>query len=436
MTENGENTMSKKFIACIYLYEGKAVKGIRDFSILSMDPVSLAISYGDAETDALMIFDLSYNDATHEEAILLMKQIAKSVAVPVYAGGNIRRMEDVKKILYTGCKKAVLNLGKDSSYEILEEVSRKFGSEKIGASFMDTERITINPEALEKYASELICLDEHEIKHALPLSPLPMIVMLPEISLDKMLSFLENAKVSGISGSLVNDNLKELGSLKEIAADRGIDIHIFKPQLPFQELKTGPDGLVPVVVQDYSSGQVLMVAYMNEEAYNRTCRTGKMTYYSRSRKELWIKGMTSGHFQYVKSLSIDCDNDTLLAKVKQIGAACHTGNYSCFYRDLIPMEEEEAPDNPLTVFENVTNIIKDRKLHPKEGSYTNYLFDKGIDKILKKLGEEATEIVIAAKNPNPEEIKYEISDFLYHMMVLMVEKGVTWEEITSDLAKR
>ena len=145
--------------------------------------------------------------------------------------------------------------------------------------------------------------------------------------------------------------------------------------------------------------------------------------------------MTSGHFQYVKSLSIDCDNDTLLAKVKQIGAACHTGNYSCFYRDLIPMEEEDV-ENPLTVFENVTNIIKDRKLHPKEGSYTNYLFDKGIDKILKKLGEEATEIVIAAKNPNPEEIKYEISDFLYHMMVLMVEKGVTWEDITSDLAKR
>lgn len=100
------------------------------------------------------------------------------------------------------------------------------------------------------------------------------------------------------------------------------------------------------------------------------------------------------------------------------------------------MEEEDTPENPLTVFENVTNIIKDRKLHPKEGSYTNYLFDKGIDKILKKLGEEATEIVIAAKNPNPEEIKYEISDFLYHMMVLMVEKGVTWEEITSDLAKR
>ena len=428
--------MTKKFAACIYLYENKAVKGFSDHSILSTDPVSLAMSYGDAETDAIIVFDLSYNDATHEESILLMKQIAESVAVPVYGAGNIKRMEDVKKILYAGCKKAILNLGKDSSYEILEEVSKKFGRDKIGASFKEAQRMMINPDGLEKYASELICLDEHEIKYAMPLCPLPMVVMLPEISLDKTLSLLENSKVGGITGALVNDNLKELGSLKEIAADRGIDIHIFKPQMPFSELKPGPDGLVPVVVQDYRSGQVLMVAYMNEEAYNRTCRTGKMTYYSRSRKELWVKGLTSGHFQYVKSLSIDCDKDTLLAKVKQIGAACHTGNYSCFYRDLIPMEEEDTPENPLTVFENVTNIIKDRKLHPKEGSYTNYLFDKGIDKILKKLGEEATEIVIAAKNPNPEEIKYEISDFLYHMMVLMVEKGVTWEEITSDLAKR
>ena len=159
-----------------------------------------------------------------------------------------------------------------------------------------------------------------------------------------------------------------------------------------------------------------------------------MTYWSRSRNELWIKGETSGHFQYVKQLSIDCDNDTILAKVAQVGAACHTGNRSCFYRDLVQKAYDDT--NPMKVFENVFSVIKDRKANPKEGSYTNYLFDKGIDKILKKVGEEATEIVIAAKNPNPEEIKYEISDFLYHIMVLMAEKDVTWEDITKELAQR
>lgn len=177
-----------------------------------------------------------------------------------------------------------------------------------------------------------------------------------------------------------------------------------------------------------------MVAYMNEEAYRMTLQTGKMTYYSRSRDELWVKGETSGHYQYVKSLTADCDKDTILAKVSQVGAACHTGSHSCFFNKIMEKEYEET--NPLKVFEQVFAVIQDRKIHPKDGSYTNYLFDKGIDKILKKLGEEATEIVIAAKNPNANEIKYEISDFLYHMMVLMVEKDVTWEEITAELARR
>ena len=136
----------------------------------------------------------------------------------------------------------------------------------------------------------------------------------------------------------------------------------------------------------------------------------------------------------MKSLTLDCDKDTILAKVSQVGAACHTGNPTCFFTELI--KKEYLSKNPLKVFEEVYQVIADRKEHPKEGSYTNYLFDKGIDKILKKVGEEATEIVIASKNPEPEEIKYEISDFLYHMMVLMVEKGITWEEVVEELSQR
>ncbi len=177
-----------------------------------------------------------------------------------------------------------------------------------------------------------------------------------------------------------------------------------------------------------------MLAYMNREAFYQTVKTGRMTYFSRSRQSLWVKGETSGHFQYVKSLTLDCDNDTLLAKVDQVGAACHTGNPTCFFQHLAGNDVDET--NPLRVFESVYQVIADRKEHPKEGSYTNYLFEKGIDKILKKIGEEATEVVIAAKNPNAEEIKYELSDFLYHAMVLMVLKGVTWDDIVRELADR
>ena len=207
-----------------------------------------------------------------------------------------------------------------------------------------------------------------------------------------------------------------------------------KSSIAWSDFKLNSDGMVPVIAQDYQTNEVLMLAYMNEEAFNTTLETGKMTYWSRSRNELWTKGLTSGHLQFVKSLTLDCDNDTILAKVEQIGAACHTGNRSCFYRTILKKEYDET--NPLKVFEDVYGVIEDRKVHPKEGSYTNYLFDKGIDKILKKVGEEATEVVIAAKNPDPEEIKYELSDFLYHAMVLMVEKGVTWEDITRELANR
>lgn len=207
-----------------------------------------------------------------------------------------------------------------------------------------------------------------------------------------------------------------------------------KSSIAWSDFKLNSDGMVPVIAQDYQTNEVLMLAYMNEEAFNTTLETGKMTYWSRSRNELWTKGLTSGHLQFVKSLTLDCDNDTILAKVAQIGAACHTGNRTCFFQPLIKKEYDDT--NPLRVFQDVYHVIQDRKAHPKEGSYTNYLFDKGIDKILKKVGEECTEIVIAAKNPDKEEVKYEISDFLYHVMVLMVEKGVTWEEITRELARR
>ncbi|MDE5596291.1 MAG: bifunctional phosphoribosyl-AMP cyclohydrolase/phosphoribosyl-ATP diphosphatase HisIE [Lachnospiraceae bacterium] len=245
---------------------------------------------------------------------------------------------------------------------------------------------------------------------------------------------LSNKNICGISGYAINANAKELSAIKHLCQTNGIPVNTFESKIPWEEFKLNSDGHVPVVVQDYKTDEVLMVAYMNEEAYQTTLKTGRMTYYSRSRNELWVKGETSGHYQYVKSMTADCDKDTILAKVSQIGAACHTGAHSCFFNEIMSREYTES--NPLRVFEQVFGVILDRKVHPKEGSYTNYLFDKGIDKILKKLGEEATEIVIAAKNPNANEIKYEIADFLYHMMVLMAEKGVTWEEITEELAKR
>ena len=424
----------KKFIPCIYLYKGDAVKGFADNTIIDTNPVALAKFYSDNNADELIVYDMSEGDTEHEEALDLIKAICNEAEIPVIGAGNVKRMEDVKKLLYAGCKKAALNYSKAGNIEITEEVSKKFGKDKIVACITDADSIRNNEELLELYVEEIILVKEKELKEAISVSRFPIIASVPEVSLDKILELLSKDNICGISGYAINENVKELLAIKSLCQNNGIAVNTFEPAIKWEEFKLNSDGHVTVVVQDYKTDEVLMVAYMNEEAYNMTLKPGKMTYYSRSRQELWVKGETSGHYQYVKSLTADCDKDTILAKVSQIGAACHTGAHSCFFNEIMAKEYEET--NPLKVFEQVFDVIKDRKIHPKEGSYTNYLFDKGIDKILKKLGEEATEIIIAAKNPNANEVKYEISDFLYHMMVLMAEKNVTWEEITTELAQR
>ena len=423
--------MRKLLVPVIYLRDGKAVSGFGSETVISELPVEeLAADFSDRGADELLVLDFSKSDAEHDQAISALIRICDRAEVPVIGGGNVRRMEDVKKILYAGCKKAVLNFSKESNCELLEEVSGKFGKEKITVFVPDVQVFQRYRERIETFACMVLC-DEQQLEEIAGACALPLMVLAAD---DAAADLLANPQVEAVTGAGVSSPGQDLMECKTACRKEGIPVNTFESSIPWSEFKKNSDGMVPVIVQDYQTDEVLMLAYMNEEAYETTLKTGRMTYWSRSRNELWMKGLTSGHFQYVKSLTLDCDKDTILAKVSQVGAACHTGNRSCFFQELVKKEYEER--NPLKVFQQVYDVICDRKVHPKEGSYTNYLFDKGIDKILKKVGEECTEIVIAAKNPDPEEIKYEISDFLYHVMVLMAEKGVTWEEITRELARR
>ncbi len=190
--------------------------------------------------------------------------------------------------------------------------------------------------------------------------------------------------------------------------------------------------LIPAIVQDFYTKEVLMLAYVNEESYKYMIEKRETYFYSRSRKKIWHKGETSGHFQKIKSITLDCDCDTLLIQVEQLGSACHTNNYSCFFNKV--SEYENDIDN--FIIEKVFNMINDRKNNPKEGSYTNYLLDQGIDKICKKVGEEAAETIIAAKNSNKDDLIGEISDLVYHVLVLMFEKNINVREIKNKLAQR
>lgn len=215
----------------------------------------------------------------------------------------------------------------------------------------------------------------------------------------------------------------------------------------FDKLKWNDDGLIPVIAQDAITEEVLMLAYMNKESLAKTLETGDAVYFSRSRQELWRKGETSGHYQKVESMSYDCDADTILIRVFQTGAACHEGDKTCFHYDLNKLLEDgskvkldrDPSTNGVALGKRLgllENVIADRYENRPEGAYTTYLFEKGIDKILKKVGEETAEVIIGAKNDGPDEVIYEASDLFYHLLVLFKEKGVNISDIEAELAKR
>jgi phosphoribosyl-ATP pyrophosphohydrolase/phosphoribosyl-AMP cyclohydrolase len=345
-------------------------------------------SYSDKGAKFLVVLDDSTSYEAHKDVMNTVKELVKNPVLPICCGGSIHHIDDIKKYLYVGCERVIFRAS--DKKELIEEGLSRFSDKRCAMLVTNKEELAV---AKEYHFSHIYCLGEVE---------------------------------SGDEIYQLSNNLSDLEKTEDV----------FTPSVVWSELKLNSDGMIPVVVQDYLTEEVLMVAYMNEEAYNHTLKTGKMTYYSRSRNELWIKGETSGHYQYVKSLKIDCDNDTILARVYQIGAACHTGNKTCFYRDID--SREEATVNPYKVLERDYKVIKDRKENPKKGSYTNYLFEKGLDKILKKVGEEATEIVIASKNEkgSAEEVTYEIADFLYHLMVLMADKEISWEDVARELVNR
>ena len=201
--------------------------------------------------------------------------------------------------------------------------------------------------------------------------------------------------------------------------------------LNIDELKFDKDGLIPAVVVDGITRKVLTVAYMNKESLKITMERGLSCFYSRSRGELWLKGETSGNYQHVVSITADCDNDALTVVVEKDGPACHTGSDSCFTKPLY--QSDKLPD---FTTQGLYELLLERKRNLPEGSYTTYLFEKGIDKILKKVGEECTEVIIGGKGGDKKETVYEIADLAYHVMVLMVEMGITVEDITRELASR
>lgn len=204
----------------------------------------------------------------------------------------------------------------------------------------------------------------------------------------------------------------------------------------FESLRYDNKGLIPAIIQDWKTGEVLMVGYMNKESIRRTLATGRTHFWSRSRGEYWLKGETSGHFQYVKGVMVDCDSDALLVKVEQVGNACHTGNRSCFFTPLVEPDIPEPETETSAILDEVFDVIKKRKTNPSTRSYTSRLMMEGKDRILKKIGEEASEVIIASKNDRENEIVYEVADMWFHSLLVLGYHGIEPAKVYEELRRR
>ena len=381
--------------------------------------------------DALYAEDLTPFEE-HEKSLHLLRAMCRVSACPVSVRGTIKRLEDIKKYLYAGASEVILSPERPAERALIKEASERFGKEKISVFLTAVPDPDCVSDILTFAGRIYSPSDPEEICAAFP--EIPVVFLADTDSPDPACGYFQKPLIGGYCDAAFRSEKFSLAAFKTECIKNGGKMSVLDSALSWDDFKKNDSGLLPVIVQDYENDEVLMMAWMNREAFEETLLTGKMVYYSRSRAERWCKGETSGHYQYVRSLAVDCDRDTLLAKVIQVGAACHTGHRSCFYTPLC--DAGIGKTDPQHVLESVYQTIEDRKKNPKEGSYTAYLFEKGIDKILKKLGEENAETIIAAKNPGSEEIVYEISDYLYHLMVLMAEKGVTWDDITKELARR
>ena len=406
------------------------------------NPLEAAKFYNDSGADEIAYFDSKATKEGRETNIEMIREIARVVDIPLLVCGGIKRLDDVKRALYAGASKVCINSAAVANKEIVRDISEKFGSDRLIVAIDLTvmkDPVEWAKEVVRLGAGEILLIHNNQVPNYIEIvkeikKAIPVPVIVSNYSTDPKELADMVVKTDAESISLYNLDKMDIMEIKQTFAEENIEVHTLESAIPFEEFQADDDGLVPCIVQDYKTSEVLMMAYMSKESYEETLRTGRMTYYDRKREMIWRKGETSGNIQYVKSLTIDCDKDTLLAKVSQIGTACHTGSRSCFFTNLVQKEYDDT--NPLTVFEDVFHMIQDSKKNPKEGSYTNYLFEKGLDKILKKMGEECTEIIIAAKNSDAEEIKYQISDFLYYLMALMAERGLEWKDVTNELAER
>ena len=471
--------LAKRIIACLDVRNGRVVKGTKFTDIKDVDsPEKLAKFYSDNSVDELVFYDITASNEERKTSLEFVERVARVINIPFSAGGGVSTIEDFKYILRKGADKVSVNSAAVKNPQLIREASMAFGSQcvvlsmdvkkndegswsvyvKGGREKTELDAIEWAITAAELGAGEIVVnsIDEDGMKNGYDLellSRITSVVNIPVIAsggAGKKEHFLDALQKTGVDGVLAASVFHfgeiKIPELKQYLKENGAEIRMpeaapQKKESPsaadadISMIRFTKDGLVPCICQDAKTGAVLMLAYMNEQSLRLTLEKKRAVYYSRSRSELWEKGATSGNTQKVRAIYYDCDADALLIKVDQTGNACHTGAYSCFFNAVFD-DLGVSADPGSSVFGELYATVIGRKNDPSEGSYTNYLFDKGLDKILKKVGEEAAETIIAAKNQDRQELIGETGDLIYHLTVMLAEKGISMDEIEQELKSR
>ena len=385
-----------KVIPCLDIQNGRVVKGVHFKDMKDAgDPIECIERYCAEGADEIWLLDISASTEGRKTNLDMVKAAAAHCTVPLCVGGGIKSLDDADAVMAAGASKVGVGSAALHNDEVVRRVSYKYGVNATTA-LVDTGDLPKNGDTVVLY----------------------------------------NQSAKGVlAAGVFHSGALTISQVKDYLEAQGIPV-LHKDEIDLDAIKFDEKGLVPAIAQDAQTGTVLMLAYMNRESLTLTLRTKLATYFSRSRQELWVKGATSGHYQHVREVRYDCDGDAILLKVDQQGAACHTGNYSCFFNPLLTLPGGRSSSMGMRIIQSVYDQVLDRKAHPKEGSYTNMLLNKGVDKIGKKVVEEAAEVLIAAKNRSREEVSFEVADLMYHLTVLLADQGMCWDDIYAELENR
>lgn len=455
-----------KVIPCLDIQNGRVVKGVHFKDMKDAgDPIECIERYCAEGADEIWLLDISASTEGRKTNLDMVKAAAAHCTVPLCVGGGIKSLDDADAVMAAGASKVGVGSAALHNDEVVRRVSYKYGVNATTAlvdvfknaqgeyEVMDAGQKPSGKQLkpwirqLEAWGAGEILLttmqdgartgyDLEATRIAAQASSLPVIA---SGGAGELAHFADAATKAGAKGVLAagvfHSGALTISQVKDYLAAQGIPV-LHKDEIDLDAIKFDEKGLVPAIAQDAQTGTVLMLAYMNRESLTLTLRTKLATYFSRSRQELWVKGATSGHYQHVREVRYDCDGDAILLKVDQQGAACHTGNYSCFFNPLLTLPGGRSSSMGMRIIQSVYDQVLDRKAHPKEGSYTNMLLNKGVDKIGKKVVEEAAEVLIAAKNRSREEVSFEVADLMYHLTVLLADQGMCWDDIYAELENR